>query len=69
MAVFPHGRFDDQVDWTAQFLDWRKMSGHENGIYALYRRRYEALQRERAAGRRLEANLTGDGRDACLAGE
>jgi predicted phage terminase large subunit-like protein len=45
MAVFPHGRHDDQVDATAQFLDWFKMSGREDGIYAYYRMRYEELQR------------------------
>jgi predicted phage terminase large subunit-like protein len=49
LAVFPYGRFDDQVDATAQFLDWVKMSGQEDGIYTYYRLRYEALQRKRGA--------------------
>jgi predicted phage terminase large subunit-like protein len=35
LAVFPNGRFDDQVDATDQFLGWCKMSGREDGIYAL----------------------------------
>jgi hypothetical protein len=33
LAVFHYGRFDDQVDAMAQFLDWVKMSGAEDGIY------------------------------------
>ena len=36
-ASFPYGRFDDQVDSTAQMLDWFKASGREDGIFALYR--------------------------------
>jgi predicted phage terminase large subunit-like protein len=48
LAVFPHGRFDDQVDATAQFLDWFKTARHEDGIYALYRMRYEELQRRQS---------------------
>ena len=35
--MFPNGRHDDQVDSTAQFLDWFKMSLREDGIYAYYR--------------------------------
>ena len=46
LALFPNGRFDDQVDSTAQFLDWCKMSGREDGIYALYRQRFEELRRK-----------------------
>jgi len=49
LAVFPNGRFDDQVDSTAQFLDWRKMSGHEDVIYSLYRMRYQELRRKEGA--------------------
>jgi predicted phage terminase large subunit-like protein len=33
LAVFPHGRHNDQVDATAQFLDWFKGAAHEDGIY------------------------------------
>jgi predicted phage terminase large subunit-like protein len=46
LAVFPHGRHDDQVDSTAQFLDWFKMSGREDGIYAYYRERFEERRRK-----------------------
>ena len=49
LANFPNGRFDDQVDATAQFLDWQKGTGREDGIYALYRQRFEELQRKQAA--------------------
>jgi predicted phage terminase large subunit-like protein len=45
LAVFPNGRHDDQVDSTAQFLDWFKLSGREDGIYAYYRMRAEELRR------------------------
>jgi predicted phage terminase large subunit-like protein len=48
LAVFPNGRFDDQVDSTAQFLDWFKMSGREDGIYTYYRLRAEELRRKQA---------------------
>src|SRR5271155_2125568 len=37
VAVFPNGRHDDQVDSTAQFLDWCKVSSREDGIFAYYR--------------------------------
>jgi predicted phage terminase large subunit-like protein len=47
LAVFPFGRHDDQVDSTAQFLDWFKVSGREDGMFALYRMRYEELQRKK----------------------
>ena len=47
LSVFPNGRHDDQVDATAQFLDWCKMSSREDGIFALYRMRYEELQKKR----------------------
>jgi predicted phage terminase large subunit-like protein len=50
LSLFPLGRHDDQVDSTAQFLDWCKMSGREDGIYLrLYRERYEELQAKRGA--------------------
>jgi predicted phage terminase large subunit-like protein len=48
-AVFPYGRHDDQVDATAQFLDWWKSAAHEDGIYAYYRMLYEERRREGAA--------------------
>jgi predicted phage terminase large subunit-like protein len=38
LTSFPYGRFDDQVDATAQMLDWVKQAGREDGIFALYRR-------------------------------
>ena len=49
LTVFPYGRFDDQVDATAQFLDWFKMSGREDGIYTYYRQRAEELRRKQGA--------------------
>ena len=49
LAVFPYGRFDDQVDATAQFLDWCKSAAREDGIYAYYRMRYEERRRREGA--------------------
>jgi predicted phage terminase large subunit-like protein len=45
MTVFPRGKHDDQVDSTAQFLDWFRKPFPGQGIFELYRREYEALQR------------------------
>jgi hypothetical protein len=48
MTAFPRGRHDDQVDSTAQMLDWFKQgsSGPSSnaGIWHLYKQRYEARQ-------------------------
>src|SRR6516225_7545736 len=46
MAVFPKGKHDDQVDSTAQFLDWLQKPMKGWGFYELCRRRYEALQQQ-----------------------
>jgi predicted phage terminase large subunit-like protein len=53
MTVFPNGRHDDQVDSTAQLLDWFKEGGGPSsnaGIFELYRRRAEELRRGQAPG-------------------
>src|SRR5438876_5631320 len=39
MTVFPNGKHDDQVDSTAQFLDWFKKPFRGQGIFEYYRRR------------------------------
>jgi hypothetical protein len=47
MSAFPNGKHDDQVDSTAQMLDWFKRgSGPSSnaGIWHLYRERHEAQQ-------------------------
>jgi hypothetical protein len=38
MTVFPNGKHDDQVDSTAQFLDWFKKPFPSQGIFEYYRR-------------------------------
>jgi predicted phage terminase large subunit-like protein len=43
MTVFPKGKHDDQVDSTAQFLDWFKKPMSSWGIFEYYRREYEKL--------------------------
>jgi hypothetical protein len=53
MTAFPRGRYDDQVDSTAQMLDWFKRgSGPSSnpGIFELYRQRAEELRRGQAPG-------------------
>jgi hypothetical protein len=46
LTVFPNGKHDDQVDATAQMLDWFKQAGRgpssNAGIWHLYKQRYEA---------------------------
>ena len=47
LTVFPHGGHDDQVDSTAQMLDWfKRASGPSSnaGIYELYRQRAKELR-------------------------
>ncbi len=48
MTVFPKGKHDDQVDSTAQLLDWFKKPFPGQGIFELYRRlAKEAEERRR----------------------
>jgi len=56
ITTFPNGRHDDQVDSTAQMLDWFKRgSGPSSnaGIFELYRQRAEELRRGEARPGRL----------------
>jgi len=51
LTVFPHGKHDDQVDSTAQLLDWYKRgSGPSSnaGIFELYRMRAEGARLQQA---------------------
>jgi len=48
MTVFPNGKHDDQVDATAQFLDWFKKPFASQGLFELYRREHE--QRKQPGG-------------------
>jgi predicted phage terminase large subunit-like protein len=51
MTTFPNGRHDDQVDSTAQMLDWFKRGagpGSNAGILAYYRQRAEELRHGQA---------------------
>jgi predicted phage terminase large subunit-like protein len=49
MTVFPKGKHDDQVDSTAQFLDWFKKPFPGQGIFEFYRMRAEELQRRKSS--------------------
>ena len=42
IAVFPKGKHDDQVDSTAQFLDWYKRPFPTQGYYEYMRQRLPA---------------------------
>jgi hypothetical protein len=46
LTAFPKGKHDDQVDSTAQMLDWFKQAGSgptsNAGIWHLYKEQYEA---------------------------
>jgi predicted phage terminase large subunit-like protein len=44
LTVFPKGKHDDQVDSTAQFLDWFKKPMPGWAIFEVYRRRAEELR-------------------------
>jgi hypothetical protein len=47
LTVFPKGKHDDQVDSTAQMLDWLKRGTSSSwgaGIFELYRQRAEELR-------------------------
>jgi predicted phage terminase large subunit-like protein len=46
LTVFPKGKHDDQVDSTAQFLDWFKKPIPYQGLLEFYRREVEQFQRE-----------------------
>jgi len=47
MSVFPKGKHDDQVDSTAQFLDWFKTPMPSWGIFEATRQRAEELEQRR----------------------
>src|SRR5712671_3037108 len=47
MTVFPKGKHDDQVDSTAQFLDWFKRPFPNQGLYEYYRQLAQAADQRR----------------------
>ena len=53
MTVFPKGKYDDQVDSTAQFLDWFKRPLPYRGLLEFYRMQAETLQRGKSSRVRL----------------
>src|SRR5437773_3631661 len=44
LTVFPNGKHDDQADSTAQFLDWYKNPGPNDGYFEWLRMEAEAIQ-------------------------
>jgi predicted phage terminase large subunit-like protein len=55
MTVFPNGKHDDQVDSTAQFLDWFKKPFPGQWICELYRREAEKLKPPKPVYVRIKA--------------
>src|ERR1700719_4118056 len=55
MTVFPNGKHDDQVDSTAQFLDWFKKPFPCQGIFDYYREMAEKLKPPKPVYVRLKA--------------
>jgi predicted phage terminase large subunit-like protein len=55
MTVFPNGKHDDQVDSTAQFLDWFKKPFPGQEIFELYRREAEKLKPPKPVYVRIKA--------------
>ena len=56
LTSFPNGRHDDQVDSTAQMLDWFKRGAgpaSNAGIFELYRQRAEELRRAQPPASRV----------------
>src|ERR1700719_2308493 len=47
MTIFPKGKHDDQVDSTAQFLDWFRKPFPGQGIFELYRRLAKEAEKRR----------------------
>jgi hypothetical protein len=45
--VLPKGKHDDQVDSTAQFLDWFKRPFPNQGIFEYYRQLAEEAEQRR----------------------
>jgi predicted phage terminase large subunit-like protein len=55
MTVFPNGKHNDQVDSTAQFLDWFKKPFPGQGIFEYYRELAEKLKPPKPVYVRLKA--------------
>ena len=47
ISVFPKGKHDDQVDSTAQFLDWFKRPFPGQNVFELYRRLAQEAEERR----------------------
>ena len=54
LAFFPNGRYDDQVDSTAQFLDWFKKPMSNSGIFYLHNENAEKIRHPERFRARLE---------------
>src|SRR6516164_88989 len=55
MTVFPNGKHDDQVDSTAQFLDWFKKPFPGQNIFEFYQKEAEKRKPPRPVNVRVQA--------------
>jgi hypothetical protein len=55
MTIFPKGKHDDQVDSTAQFLDWFKRPFPSQSIFELYRMLHKQTEHPEHRWVRLQA--------------
>jgi len=59
LTVFPKGKHDDQADSTAQFLDWSKNPGKDDGYTEWLRMEYERRQNTDNDRKRVRVLLQG----------
>ena len=59
LTVFPKGKHDDQADSTAQFLDWYKKPGPNDGYFEWLRMEAEAIQDPGKDRKRIRVLLKG----------
>ena len=59
LTVFPKGKHDDQADSTAQFLDWYKNPGPNDGYFEWLRMEAEAIRGPQKVRKRVRVLLKG----------
>jgi predicted phage terminase large subunit-like protein len=70
LAVFPNGKYDDQVDSTAQFLEWVNKPMPDWVFFEVMRRRVQAFEQQHQDRERHRVLLEGPaGHSAHLAGQ
>src|SRR5246500_1655828 len=60
LTVFPKGKHDDQADSTAQFLEWLKKPGKDDGYIEWLREAYERKMNPDKERERIRVLLRGE---------